>query len=271
MKRFPFLVVCLSALAASTPGSAQWAVVDVAAIQQNLTNYTALVEQLSRQATQISNQVQQIKQYETQLKRLGDMATVKNLVGFSEFRLDLDLPTQIRGWSDNVARVDGRGLFGDTRGGIYPQITVTFPDFDGGDVDREPGTYKRVHDLVAAVDGFKVVQDDVYVRRAELKRAIARTSDALQAAETEAEQKKLAAVLAAQYGQLAAVDDEVTLSAAEVQAKQVEAAAMKTAQNEAEAESRRKLSQQEAGKVTAAFKPTYECLLQYVSERRLNP
>jgi phage shock protein A len=271
MKHLPSLVVCLSALAGATPGAAQWAVLDVAALQQSVTNYSAMVEQLSRQATQISNQVQQIRQYETQLKRLGDMASVKNLVGFSEFRLDLDLPTQIKGWSDNVARVDGRGLFGDTRGGIYPQITVTFPDFDGGTVDRDAQTYKRAHDLVAAVDGFKVVQDDVYMRREELKRAIARTSDALQAAETEAEQKKLAAVLVAQYGQLAAVDDEVTLSAAEVQTKQVEAEAMKTAHNEAEAEARQKLAQQEAGKVMSAFKPTYECLLQYVSERRLNP
>lgn len=271
MKRLLPILVSLWVWAGTTTAFAQWAVVDVAAIQQNLTNYSALVEQLSRQATQISNQVQQIRQYETQLKRLGDMASVKNLVGFSEFRLDLDLPTQIKSWSDNVARVDGRGLFGDTRGGIYPEITLTFPDFDGGDVDREAGTYKRAHDLVTAVDGFKIVQDDVYVRREELKRAIARTSDALQAAETEAEQKKLAAVLAAQYGQLAAVDDEVALSAAEVQAKQIEAEAMKSAQNEAEAEARQKLAQQEVGKVTTAFKPTYECLLQYVSERRLNP
>ena len=271
MKLFPPLLVCLWALVGATTGSAQWAVVDVAAIQQNITNYSALVEQLSRQATQISNQVQQIRQYETQLKRLGDMASVKNLVGFSEFRADLDLPTQIKSWKDNIARVDGRGLFGDTRGGIYPEITLTFPDFDGGTVDREARTYKGAHDLVAAVDGFKVVQDDVYERREELKQAIARTSDALQAAETEAEQKKLAAVLAAQYGQLAAVDDEVTLSAAEVQAKQVEAEAMKSAQNEADAEARRKLAQQEVGKVTTAFQPTYKCLLQYVSERRLNP
>lgn len=271
MKRLPPIIVWLAALAGTAPCPAQWAVIDVAAIQQNLTNYSVLVEQLSQQATEISNQVQQIRQYETQLKRLGDMATVKNLVGFSEFRADLDLPTQIKSWKDNMVRVDGRGLFGDTRNGIYPAITLTFPDFDGGTVDRDEGAYKPAHDLVAAVDGFKVVQDDVYERREELKRAIGRTSDALQAADTEAEQKKLAAVLAAQYGQLAAVDDEVTLSAAEVQAKQVEATAMKIAKNEAESEARQKLAQQEAGKVTTAFKPTYECLLQYVSERRLNP
>ena len=49
------------------------------------------------------------------------------------------------------------------------------------------------------------------------------------------------------------------------------AKAMKTAHNEAETEARQKLAQQEAGKVTSTFKPTYECLLQYVSERRLSP
>jgi hypothetical protein len=271
MKLFPPIIMSAWALLGASSGFAQWAVLDMAALQQNITNYAAMVEQLSRQATQISNQVQQIRQFETELKRMGDMAAVKNLAGFSEFKADLALPTQIKSWKDNLARVDGRGLFGDTRSGIFPEITVSFPDFDGSRIDRDAQTYKPAHDLVAAVDGFKTVQGDAYQRREELKQAIGRTSDALQAAETEAEQKKLAAVLAAEYGQLAAVDDEVVLSSAEVQVKETEAKAMKTAHNEAETEARQKLAQQEAGKVTSTFKPTYECLLQYVSERRLSP
>jgi hypothetical protein len=104
-----------------------------------------------------------------------------------------------------------------------------------------------------------------------LKQAIARTSDALQAAETEAEQQKLESVLNAQYGQLAAVDSEVALSAAEVQVKAAESTAMSNAQGEADAEARRHLAQQEAKKLSTTFKPAYECLLQYVTERRLAP
>ena len=199
------------------------------------------------------------------------MANFRSLVGFTEFRADLNLPTQIKTWADRIARVDGRGLFGDTRGGLFPQINVQFPDFDGARIDRDPQVFKQSHDIVLTVDEFKTVQNDVYTRREDLKRAIARTSEAMQAATTEAEQQKLQAVIDAQYGQLSAVDAEVALSAAEVQVKAAEATAMNNAQADADAEARRRLAQQEVTKLSTAFKPRYECLLQYVSERRLSP
>jgi len=261
------LLVTLGAV----PAFAQWAVVDVANIQQSAMNYAALVEQLTKQATQISNQVQQIQQFETQLKRMGDMANVKKLIGFPEFRADLNLPSKIQTWAEGLTRVDGRGLFGDTRGGVFRAIGPEFKDFDGATVERDATVYKDAHDVTVTVDEFKAVQSDVYVRREALKKAIGSTSDALQAAETEAEQKKLAAVLTAQYGELATVDGEVALSAAQVQVKAAESTAMSNAQSEADAEARRRLAQQEAVKVSSTFKPRYECLLQYVTETRLAP
>jgi type IV secretion system protein TrbJ len=264
------LIAAISCVVAA-PCSAQLATFDFANLSQSLTNYLALTEQISNQATQISNQVQQIRQFETQLQRMGDMANVRSLVGFPEFRADLNLPTQVKKWADGLARVDGRGLFGDTRGGIFPQINVQFPDFDGVRIDRDPQVFKQSHDIVVTVDEFKTVQSDVYTRREDLKRAIARTSEALQAATTEAEEQKLQAVLSAQYGQLSAVDAEVALSAAQVQVKEAEATAMNNAQAEADAEARRRLAQQEGKKISTAFKPQYECLLQYVSEKPLSP
>lgn len=263
---FPFLF--LVAIGRTT-AFAQWAVIDVGNLKQSVVNYKALVEQLSRQATQISNQVRQIQQFETQLDRMGDMSAVKDIVGFSEFRADLDVPTQIRAWADSLSRVDGHGLFGDTRGGIYLEISAEFPDFDGSVIERHTRPYLQAHDTIVTVDEFKAVQSDVYTRREDLKRAIASTSEAMQAAGTEAEQRKLEAVLNAQYSQLAAIDAEVALSAAEVQVKAAEATAMEEAKAAADAEVRRRLAQQEAEKLTAAFKPKYECLLQYVSERGL--
>jgi len=255
----------------AVPCLAQWAVIDVAGIQQNAMNYAALVEQLSKQATQISNQVRQIEQFETQLKRMGDMANVKNLIGFPELRLDLNLPTKIKTWDDGLARVDGRGLFGDTRGGIFREIAPEFKDFDGGSIQRDAQAYKEAHDMAATVDEFKTVQGDVYMRRENLKRAIAQTSEAMQAADTEAEQQKLQALLNAQYGELASADAEVGLSAAQVQVKAAEATAMNSAQSEAEAEARRRLAQQEARKVSSTFKPQYDSVLRYVKEERFRP
>jgi type IV secretion system protein TrbJ len=265
------LALILLATAGVIPASAQWAVFDVPNLTQSIANYAALTRQIANQASQISNQVQQIRQFETQLQRAGDMANFRSLVGFTEFRADLNLPTQIKTWADRISRVDGRGLFGDTRGGLFPQINVQFPDFDGVRIDRDPQVFKQSHDIVMTVDEFKTVQNDVYTRREDLKRAIARTSEAMQGATTEAEQQKLQAVIDAQYGQLSAVDAEVALSAAEVQVKAAEATAMNNAQADADAEARRRLAQQEVTKLSTAFKPRYECLLQYVSERRLSP
>ena len=261
----------LFATVGAIPALAQLAVFDVPNLTQSIANYAAMTEQIAKQATQISNQVEQIKQFETQLQRMGDMASVRSLVGFSEFRADLSLPTQVKKWADGVARVDGRGLFGDTRDGIFREITAQFPDFDGVPIDRDPQVFKKTHDTVAAVDEFKTVQSDVYTRREDLKRAIADTSEAVQAATTEAEEQKLQAVLNAQYGQLAAVDAEVALSASQVQVKAAEASAMTDAQNDGDAEARRRLAQQEVKKISTVFKPRYECLLQYVTEQRLSP
>ena len=265
------LSLLLLAIVASTQARAQFVVLDVANLTQSITNYAALIEQLSKQATQISNQVQQIKQFETELTRMGDMASVTSIIGFPEFRLDLALPSKINTWADGLALVNGTGLFGDTRGGIFRGISSNFTDFNGTTVARNPVVYKEAHDIVVTVDEFKAVQSDVYSRREKLKKAIVQTSEALQAAPTEAEEMKLEAVLNAQYSQLASIDAEVALSAAEVQVKAAEAAAMSNAQSEADAEARSGLAQQEVTKLSTTFKPVYECLLQYVTERSLVP
>lgn len=269
MKMLSTIVVMVTL--GGVPSFGQWAVFDVVNLQQSIVNYAALTEQISRQATQISNQVQQIKQLDTQIQRWGDMASIRNLIGFPEFRADLNLPTQVKTWTDRLARVDGTGLFGDTRSGIFRGVSSQFNDFAGASVTRDPQNFKGAHDMVVSVDQFKAVQSDVYVRRERLKAAIAQTSEAMRNASTVAEQQKHEAILNAQYGQMRTIDAEVAMMAADVQVKVAESAAMSAAQTQAEAEAHRELSQQEAKKVSTTFKPNYECLLQYVSERRLAP
>lgn len=261
--------IALVAFIVSTRCFGQWAVFDVANLQQSVTNYAAMVEQIAKEGEQIANQVRQIQQMEDRLKRMGNMADVKAVVGFPNLKLDLNLPTRIRLWAAQTA--NGRGIFGDTRGGVFAAIPDQFPDFDGAMVARAPAPYAASQQIVAKVDEFKEVQADVYTRREQLKRAIAQTSEALQAAETEAEEKKLEAILNAQYSQLAALDSEVSLSAAEIQVRAAENVAMTEARGEADAETRSKLARAEAEKVARTFVPKYECLLQYLTERPFNP
>lgn len=267
MKRAVAILVVGVVFAARCAG--QWAVFDVANLQQSVVNYAAMVEQIAKEAEQIANQVRQIQQMEDRLKRMGNMADIKAVVGFPEFKWDLNLPTKIRVWAGRTA--NGRGIFGDTRGGVFRGIGGEFPDFDGGTIEREVEPYKPAYEITNKVDEFKEVQADVYARREELKKAIARTSEALQAAETEAEEKKLEAILNAQYSQLAALDSEVALSATEIQVRAAEKVAMSDAQDEADAEARRKLAQEEAKKVTRTFTPKYYTLLQFLSEKPYRP
>jgi type IV secretion system protein TrbJ len=267
MKRFVAIVIVGIAFAARCAG--QWAVFDVANLQQSVVNYAAMVEQIAKEAEQIANQVRQIQQMEDRLKRMGNMADIKAVIGFPEFKWDLNLPTKIRVWAGRTA--NGRGIFGDTRGGVFRGIGSEFPDFDGGTIEREVETYKPAYEITNKVDEFKEVQADVYARREELKKAIARTSEALQAAETEAEEKKLEAILNAQYSQLTALDSEVALSAAEIQVRAAESTTISEARKEADAEARRKLAQSEASKITSTFTPQYDCLLQQVTEKRFSP
>lgn len=263
------ITIALVMLAAAR-ACAQWAVIDVANLEQSITSYAALTEQISNQATQIANQVQQIQQFETQLHRAGSMSDYLNLVGFAPYRNDLNQGSQMRTWAASESQVNGTGIFGDTRDGVYSEVSDSFSGFDGTPISRDPQTYKPAQGTLVAVDEFKSVQSDVFTRRAILERAIAQTSDALQAATTDAEEQKLEAVLNAQYGQLATVDSEIALSAAEVQVKAAETNAMHDAQSQAEAESRRRIAQQEAAKLSAAFVPQYDCMLQYVTEKRLS-
>jgi hypothetical protein len=140
MKRTIIFLVAALALAARCAG--QWAVFDVANLQQSVVNYGAMIEQLAKEAEQIANQVRQIQQMEERLKRMGNMADIKDVVGFPELSLDLNLPTKIRVWAGRVA--DGRVIFGDTRGGVFARSRILSPISTGaGSCERLSPTRQR--------------------------------------------------------------------------------------------------------------------------------
>lgn len=263
-------------LALGSTARAQLFVFDPANLAQATIQYGALVHQISNQAAQISNQIQQIqqlttqiRQFDTQLSRLGDMSAIKNLIGFGQLREDLSLPTQLEAWADRLKKVDGSKILQDSRGGLYTVLTTTFEDFDGATVERETERYKSTEVVIANVDNFVAVQKDILTRRAELKKAIEVTTDAVRNAATVAEEQKQQAILEAQYDQLASLDSEIQISAAEIRAKVAEADAMKKAQDKAESETRSHMNQQEGDKVSKAYTPYYGCMLQYVKEKKM--
>jgi len=262
-----FLV--LLALLAAARASAQWAVIDAANVIQNTMTAVNTLEQVAKAAEQISNQVQQIKQMEDQLNRLGNMRNVTSLAGFSQLRLSVEAPSLLRNWSDLLRTVDGVGILGDTRGGVYPAIGPTYRNYTGTPVPYNPDELRPAHAVTTQVDNFKAVQTDVYSQRDTLRKSIDGTSEALRLAQTEAEEMKLQATLQAQYTQLQDLNEQVLLSAAETQVKQAEFTAMKDAEEKTSAQARTALAQQEANKITDAYTTNYLCALQFVEERKL--
>ena len=89
MKKLIFILI---SIVAGNECRAQWAVVDVANLTQNILNYVQILQQ-------VSNQAQQIQQSEDMLNRLGSMANVTAVVGFPALQVDLTLPTQLQTWS----------------------------------------------------------------------------------------------------------------------------------------------------------------------------
>ncbi len=74
------------------------------------------------------------------------------------------------------------------------------------------------------------------------------------------------------YDQLAALDSEVVLSAAEIQVKEAEAAAMQRRAGQGRTPRRvRRSCSEEAKKIQETFKPIYDSVLLYVKEEPLNP
>jgi len=257
MKRLIFILL---SFVAGSHCRAQWAVIDAANLTQAITNYAGILQQ-------ISNQAQQIQQSQDLLNRMGNMANVTAVVGYSGLQVDLSLSTQLQTWTGDLSGVTGAGLFGDTRDGVYTPVNGQYSNFDGSSISRDPSLYKPTQGITASLNNFETVQADVYARRTQLRQAIAQTSAALQAATTEAEEQKLSAILNAQYGELASIDTEVMLSAAQVQAKATEAAAMSNAKSQADTESRTQLSQNEAQQITNTFQPSYASVLQNVTEQ----
>ena len=258
------IIFILGALALGGECRAQWAVIDAANLTQSITNYAGILQQ-------ISNQAQQIQQSRDLLNRMGNMANVTAVVGIGGLQVDISTQSQLQTWNADLSGVTGAGLFGDTRQGVYAPVASSYSDTDGSSIARDPSLYKPAQGVAASINNFESVQADVYTRRTQLRQAIAQTTAALQAATTEAEEKKLSAVLNAQYGELADLNAEVLLSAAQVQAKAAEAATMSGAQGQATSESQVQLSQNEAQRITSAFTPSYACVLQNVTEKLYSP
>ena len=192
------IALALVTLGITVSARAQWVVFDPTAQIQSIINTAQEVAQF---ITMIENQVQQIQSLTDQLnefknyeKLFGDpkavlLTTVQPLVtDLRKTELGQTL-TALEGAVDA-----GQAMLYDANG-LFSSIGTTFTTPNGATVTRREAPYLPVAAVQKATDNYLAVVADASARRIALKAEIARTTEALKSATTDAEVQKLQGVL----------------------------------------------------------------------------
>ena len=196
MKKFIALTLVTVGIAASA--RAQWVVYDPVNTIQSIIN---TAQEIAQFVTVIENQVQQIQSLEDQLNEFkhyeslfGDpkavlLTTVQPLVNdLRKTELGQTL-TELEGAVDA-----GEAMLYDANG-LFSSIGTTFTTPNGATVTRREAPYLPVAAVQKTTDNYLAVAADASARRITLKAEIARTTEALKSATTDAEVQKLQGVL----------------------------------------------------------------------------
>ena len=199
---------------------AQIPVTDVASITNNRISHAQNIAKWVDSIAKLRTQIDQLNQ---QINIQGDIRkwTGNPIEAGANVVLDVlgeeDLAREYGRARDEIVRVT-RSLdsLENTADGNYRAIRST--DLDGGNLQRDPLTFRRYSVLDAKQANTVLVTDETKAREAELQEEIALTLQELKAATTDAEVQKLSAKLVALNGQLGQVEtarrrevDEVAL------------------------------------------------------------
>jgi len=207
--------------APTTSSAAHFSVTDYTLIKTNMANAKKnLLEQLlqeTNQQTQIAKQLEQIRQVESFLKRMGKFEDVRDLPGFAKEaqaflkELERNLPSfQI------IRDLNKDELFKRKQGSPYETIRKDII-VDGkkvGEVDAH--TTKPELAARRAITHYQKVKSEVLKKRSQLKGELEVAMQRLNAATTTAEVQKLTAVINALNIQIQAADSDVAFASSEV-------------------------------------------------------
>jgi len=215
MKRL--IALTLVTLGITVSARAQWVVFDPTAQIQSIINTAQEVAQF---VTMIQNQMQQIQSLTDQLNEFknyeslfGDpkavvLATVQPLVtDLRKTELGQTL-TALEGAVDA-----GEAMLYDANG-LFTSIGTTFNTPNGKAVTRLEAPYLPVAAVQKTTDNFLSVSTDATARRIALKEEIARTTEALKTAPTDADVQKLTGVLIGLSSALNNTDYEINQATA---------------------------------------------------------
>ena len=211
------IALTLATVGIGLSARAQWIVYDPANTVQSVLN---TAQEVAQMVQQINNQVRQIQQLTDQLNEFkhyedlfGDpkavlLTTVKPLTDdLRKTELGQTLTT-LEGAVDA-----GQAMLYDANG-LFHSIGTTFNTPNGATVTRLEAPYRPVAAVQKTTDNFLSVSTDATTRRIALKEEIARTTEALKVATTDAEVQKLTGVLIGLSSALNNTDYEINQATA---------------------------------------------------------
>lgn len=196
MKKLIALALVTLGLAGSA--RAQWVVYDPTLHTQSILNtaqeIAKFVEMINNQVQQINTLTEQLDEFKHYKELFGDpkavvLTTVQPLVN------DLRQTELGETLADLAGAVDaGEAMLYDANG-LFGSIGTTFTTPNGATVTRREAPYLPVAAVQKTTDNYLAVATDATARRISLKEEIARTTEALKSATTDAEVQKLQGVL----------------------------------------------------------------------------
>ena len=215
MKKLIALILVTLGVAGSA--RAQWIVYDptmnmqqIMAQAQNIAKYIEMIQNQVQQIQTLTDQLNEFKHYED---LFGDpkavlLTTVKPLTDdLRKTELGQTLTT-LEGAVDA-----GQAMLYDANG-LFHSIGTTFNTPNGATVTRLEAPYRPVAAVQKTTDNFLSVSTDATTRRIALKEEIARTTEALKVATTDAEVQKLTGVLIGLSSALNNTDYEINQATA---------------------------------------------------------
>lgn len=200
-------------LGLTTSTRAQWIVHDPGATVQSIIN---TAQEIAQFVEVINNQVQQIQQLTEQVQTLhhyvdlfGDPSKFAP-VSITALAADLKKTELGETLTDLQATADAATAMAYTGNGLFQAVNERFTTPNGATVQRREQPYRPVAAVQQTTDNYLDVSKDAASRRVALKNEIARTTDALKAAQTDAEVQKLTGVLIGLSAALNNTDYEIS-------------------------------------------------------------
>lgn len=211
---------------------------DVLAEEMHVEDIAKWVQSINNQVQQVETLTQQLQQVQAYVKAFGDPEQVVHIVGADQLIDSLHKTGVGQTVGELQQLADGAESLTYNANGLYQQLGTKFTLPDGVSVPRAEDLYRKFGAIQQSSQNFQAVTDDVLKRRETLRQDIARTTQQLQAATTDAETQKLSGVLSGYTAELEAVDHEIDHAAEQLVTQDIDNRNDKDRQDEARREER---------------------------------